>query len=179
MIRFDHHRYDCPSYRDGPEIHEEAFQVQDNYEKIWDKLIISTDFARIDVNLVFDFLHNQAYWCLGIPRDVVERAIHNSLCFGAYFDGKQAGFARVISDYATYAYLSDVFILPEYRNRGFSKRLMETIMAHPKLQGLRRFHLVTRDAHGLYEQFGFSKPVNPEKHMEKIVQSKMLYSSET
>jgi N-acetylglutamate synthase-like GNAT family acetyltransferase len=96
----------------------------------------------------------------------VARSIKHSLCFGVYKSGKQVGFARVITDFATYAYIGDVFVLEEYRGRGLSKRLMQCIMEHPDLQGLRRWSLVTRDAHGLYSQFGFTGLKSPERHME-------------
>ncbi len=107
-----------------------------------------------------------SYWAAGIPREVVERAVRGSLCFGAYLGSQQVGFARVISDGATFAYVSDVFVLSSHRGRGVGKLLMAAIMAHPGLQGLRRWTLATRDAHGLYRQFGFSAPRHPERVME-------------
>ncbi len=119
--------------------------------------------------LCLDVIHEflvQSYWSADIPKELLERAIANSLCFGVYEGARQLGFARVISDYATFAYIADVFIIEEHRGKGLSKRLMETIMSHPKLQGLRRWHLVTRDAHGLYKQYGFSAPTDPARHME-------------
>jgi GNAT superfamily N-acetyltransferase len=130
------------------------------------EFVISTDRARVDLGVVHEFLTN-CYWAKGIPRDVVARSIEHSLCFGVY-DGKgqQVGFARVISDFATYAYLGDVFILDSHRGQGLGKWLMECIMQHPALQGLRRWSLVTRDAHGLYEQFGFTPLAAPERYME-------------
>lgn len=106
------------------------------------------------------------YWAKGIPREVVARSIENSLCFGVYFEAKQVGFARVISDYATYAYIGDVFVLDSHRGRGLGKWLMQCIMQHPRLQRLRRWGLVTQDAHGLYKQFGFTALKAPERHME-------------
>jgi len=127
--------------------------------------LVSTDPARLDRDVIYGFL-SRAYWSEGIPRAVLERAICNSLCFGVYAAGRQVGFARVISDRATYAYIADVFILESHRGRGFSKRLMETIMSHPDLQGLRRWCLGTRDAHGLYAQFGFGPLKMPERNME-------------
>ncbi len=108
----------------------------------------------------------ESYWAQGIPKEIVARAINHSLCFGVYDGNHQIGFARVISDYATYAYLSDVYILEGYRGKGLSKWLMECIMAHPNLQKLRRFSLATKDAHGLYERFGFTALQNPETIME-------------
>lgn len=117
-------------------------------------LEISADRARLDVTMIHEFLR-QSYWAQGIPREVVERSIEHSLCFGAYRDGKQVAFARIITDYATFGYLADVFVVPEERGRGVSKAMLAAIRAHPDLQGLRRWLLATRDAHGLYAQFGF------------------------
>lgn len=125
---------------------------------------LSTDKARLDIDLIHNFLSG-TYWAAGIPRQVVEKAIANSLCFGLYRQQDQVGFARVISDLATFAYLADVFILPEFRGRGLSKWLVREILAHPDLQGLRRFLLATKDAHGLYAQFGFSQFKNPDRLM--------------
>src|SRR5277367_1313379 len=124
---------------------------------------ISTDRARLDLDVIHSFL-TESYWAKGIPRETVARSIENSLCVGVYADGKQVGFARVISDFATYAYLGDVFILEEYRGRGLGKWLMECIMQHPKLQGLRRWTLLTRDAHRLYAGFGFTPLMAPERY---------------
>jgi GNAT superfamily N-acetyltransferase len=115
---------------------------------------ISTDPSRLDLNVIHGFLET-TYWAKGRRRSVVERAIRNSLCFGVYEDGRQIGFARVVSDRAVFAYLMDVFVLPEVQGRGIGKMLMRTILAHPDLQNLRVFLLGTRDAHGLYAQFGF------------------------
>jgi GNAT superfamily N-acetyltransferase len=126
---------------------------------------ISTDLARIDLGTVHEFLTN-SYWARGIPLETVQRSIENSLCFGIYHGDRQIGFARVITDRATFAYLADVFVLPDYRGRGLSKWLMECIIAHPDLQGLRRWMLATQDAHGLYAQYGFSPLKAPERWME-------------
>ena len=126
--------------------------------------IITTDSARFDVHAIHAFL-TSSYWSPGVPLDIVKRAIANSLCFGILKQGQQVGFARVISDKATFAYLADVYVLDGHRGRGLSKRLMTTILAHPDLQGLRRFLLATQDAHGLYRQFGFSELANPERMM--------------
>jgi GNAT superfamily N-acetyltransferase len=125
---------------------------------------VSTDAARLDRDLIFGFLRT-SYWAHNIPRQVVERAIDHSLCFGAYTGNVQAGFARVITDRATFAYLADVFVVPEHRGRGVSKLLMQTILAHPDLQGLRRFLLATQDAHGLYTRFGFKPLTSPEHYL--------------
>jgi GNAT superfamily N-acetyltransferase len=129
------------------------------------EFIISTDRQLIDLDIVHGFL-TECYWSKGIPRDVVARSIENSLCFGVYSEGKQVGFARVISDYATYAYIGDVFVLESFRGRGLGKWLMECIMQHPRLQGLRRWSLVTSDAHGLYAPLGFGPLKKPQNYME-------------
>jgi GNAT superfamily N-acetyltransferase len=123
---------------------------------------ISNDRSRLDVDMIHAFLQT-TYWAKGRPREVVERSLRNSLCFGVYEDGRQIAFARVVSDHAVFAYLMDVFVLPEFRGRGISKTLMRTILAHPDLQGLRFFLLGTRDAHGLYEQFGFEPLAHPDR----------------
>jgi GNAT superfamily N-acetyltransferase len=128
--------------------------------------LISTDPSRLDVDAIHHFLTN-CYWAKGIPREIVVRSIENSLCFGLYHSGQQAGFARVISDFATYAYVGDVFILEAYRGRGMAKRLMECIVSHPSLRGLRRWTLATRDAHSLYAQFGFAPLAAPNRWMER------------
>lgn len=125
---------------------------------------ISTDRSRLDVGLIHDFLRS-SYWAPEIPRAVVEKSIQHSLCFGAFIDGRQAGFARVVTDFATMAYVADVFVVPAHRDRGVSKLLMSAIMQHPDLQGLRRFLLVTRDAHKLYAKFGFEPVTHPEDFM--------------
>ncbi len=127
--------------------------------------IFSIDKEKLDINVIHDFLMN-SYWSKNIPIEIVKRSIENSLCFGVYHQNKQIGFARVISDYTTFGYLADVFILEKHRGKGLSKILMEHIMNHPQLQGLRRFCLGTRDAHKLYEQFGFSVIKSPERFME-------------
>jgi GNAT superfamily N-acetyltransferase len=127
---------------------------------------ISTDKTRVDVDRVHDYLCNQSYWAKGVPRDVVERSIENALVFGAYDGGELVGFARVVTDYAVFAYVGDVFVVPAYRGRGISKQIMAAIRSHPRLQNLRRWSLVTSDAHGLYRQFGFRELASPEKHME-------------
>jgi GNAT superfamily N-acetyltransferase len=137
--------------------------------------LISTESAWLDLDLIHQFLSGHSYWARGIPRDVVARSIVNSVCFGVYAvvntdlaaDRRQVGFARVTTDRATFAYLGDVFILPEHRGRGLSKRLMETILAHPDLQGLRRWLLATADAHALYRKFGFTPLANPDQIMTR------------
>ena len=131
-----------------------------------DDFLVSTDPARLDVDAVHTFL-TSSYWALGIPRAVVERAIAGSICFGLFHGQRQIGFARVVTDRATFAYLADVYVLEEHRGRGLARWLIETVIAHPDLRGLRRFVLVTRDAHGLYEQFGFTPLAKPENYMEK------------
>ena len=130
-------------------------------------LHISTDKDALDVERIHRFLATEAYWSRGIPRETVERAIAGSLCFGGYLDGRQIAFARVITDGATFGYLADVFVLPEYRGHGHARALIAAVMAHPQLQGLRRFNLATSDAHGLYAGFGFTAPARPQNLMEK------------
>ncbi|HKR77924.1 MAG TPA: GNAT family N-acetyltransferase [Rhodanobacter sp.] len=131
-------------------------------------LQVSTDKDRLDIGLIHRFLTAEAYWSRGIPRATVEQAIAGSLCFGGYLDGRQVAFARVVTDGATFGYLADVFVLPEHRGQGHSKALMAVVMAHPQLQGLRRFSLATSDAHGLYVGFGFTAPARPQTLMEKL-----------
>ena len=131
------------------------------------QLLVSTDQTKLDVDAVHAFL-SRAYWCEGVPREIVERALCNSLCFGLYDAGKQVGLARVVTDYTTFAYLCDVYVLESHRARGLGKWLIECVMAHPQLQGLRRFNLVTLDAHQLYAPFGFKPLAAPERHMEMV-----------
>jgi GNAT superfamily N-acetyltransferase len=121
-----------------------------------DAYIISTDKERLDIPYIHNFLSVSSYWAENIPVQTVQRSVDGSICFGVYEAGRQVGFARVVTDGATFAYLADVFIDEQYRGRGLSKWLMETIMSHPNLQGLRRFMLSTKDAHGLYAQYGFT-----------------------
>ena len=130
-------------------------------------LRITTNNRELDIPLVHRFLSEQSSWAKGIPLALVERSIANSLCFGGFLGGNQIAFARVISDYATFANLVDVFVLPEYRGQGYSKVLLAAILAHPQLQGLRRFTLATGDAHGLYAQYGFTAPSYPQSLMER------------
>jgi GNAT superfamily N-acetyltransferase len=129
------------------------------------EFLMSTDKSRLDIDAVHAFL-TRSFWAQEIPREIVARSIEGSLCFGIYQGDRQVGFARVISDFATYAYLADVYVLEEFRGQGLSKWLMECIMQHPDLQGLRRWTLATRDAHGLYSKFGFKPPAYPESLME-------------
>ncbi|UNK41331.1 GNAT family N-acetyltransferase [Luteimonas sp. S4-F44] len=130
-------------------------------------LRISTDKQELDLTLIHRFLSEQAYWSPGIPLETVRRAIAGSLCFGGYVEGaSQVAFARVITDGATFAYLADVFVLDAHRGRGYGKQLVAAIMAHPQLQGLRRFMLATSDAHALYARYGFAAPARPQTLME-------------
>ncbi len=126
---------------------------------------ISTDKERLDFAVIHGYL-TMSYWAAGVPMEVVKRSIEHSLAFGVFKEEQQVGFARIITDYATFAYLGDVFILEPFRGRGLSKWLMEVIVGHPDLQGLRRWMLLTRDAHGLYRQVGFTEPSHPERYME-------------
>lgn len=135
-----------------------------HYEQVHGEYLISTDPARLDVDAIHAFL-SRSYWAEQIPKDTVRASLAGSLCFGVYRGNEQVGLARIITDYATCAYLCDVYIEPGHRRRGLSKRLVEDIRRHPRLQGLKRWCLVTRDAHGLYEQFGF-KRADPGGWME-------------
>lgn len=127
---------------------------------------ISTDKRRLDVTAVHAFLTN-SYWSAGIPIGTVTTAVRNSVCIGAYADRQQVGFARMVTDRATFAYLADVYVLEDHRGKGLSQRLVEGLMSHPELQGLRRMMLATRDAHGLYEKFGFTALAVPGRFMER------------
>jgi GNAT superfamily N-acetyltransferase len=132
-----------------------------------DGYTISTDKSRLDVPVICDFLANSSYWARNVPLSTVQKSIENSLCFGIYDDGdRQVGFARVITDYAVFAYLADVFILEPYRGRGLAKWLIACIVSNPELQDLRRWMLATKDAHGLYAQYGFNPLSKPERFME-------------
>ncbi|SDS94788.1 N-acetylglutamate synthase, GNAT family [Mucilaginibacter mallensis] len=124
---------------------------------------ISTDKSLLDFDMIYNYLSKESYWSKGIPVEKVKESIESSMCFGIYKDDKQIGFARVITDKAIFAYLCDVFILEDFRRLGLSKWLMQTILSHPDLQGLRRWLLATADAHGLYNQFGFTTINNPER----------------
>ena len=130
------------------------------------EFVVSTDPAKLDGAAIHAFL-TRAYWSEQIPREVIECAVRNSLCFGLFDGPTQIGLARVVTDYATFAYLCDVYVLESHRGRGLGKWLVECVMAHPQLQGLRRFNLVTRDAHGLYAPHGFKPLAKPENHMER------------
>lgn len=131
------------------------------------QFVISTDPKKLDLDVIHGAL-TRAYWCEGIPREIVQRSIGGALCFGIYDGPAQIGFARVITDFATYAYLADVFVLESHRGQGLSKWLMECILAHPELQNLRRWSLLTRDAHALYARYGFRTPPVPERYMEMV-----------
>ena len=128
---------------------------------------ISTDPSLLNIELIHDFLSNASYWATGRSLQVVKRSLDNSLSFGIYKGREQVGFARIVTDYATFAWVADVFVLPEHRGRGLAKWLMEVIIAHPRLQGFRRWVLSTKDAHELYERFGFRKLHRPERWMER------------
>ena len=137
------------------------------YEITEGELLISDDKARLDRPLIHRFLSQRSYWAKDAPVEIVERSIEHSLCFGLYKGGRQIGFARAVTDFATFAWLADVFIVEETRGHGYGKKLVAAIVAHPGLQGLRRFMLGTRDAHALYTQYGFAPLKYPERFMEK------------
>jgi GNAT superfamily N-acetyltransferase len=130
-----------------------------------DEYTVSTDPAHLDRNAVYEYLHDEAYWSRGITRETFDRALDNSLNFTALRGSTLAGFARVVTDRATFAWLCDVFVLPAHRGHDVSRRLMDAVMAHPDLAGLRNFLLATRDAHGLYEKFGFAPLAEPRRWM--------------
>jgi GNAT superfamily N-acetyltransferase len=138
------------------------------YERRRGPFLVSTEPGRLDRALVHRFL-TASYWAKGIPPAVVDRSIEGSIPFGLYHWDEQIGFARVVTDRATFAYLADVFVLPERRGAGLGRWLVECVMAHPDLQGLRRFLLATRDAHALYERFGFAPPLRPHSLMERFL----------
>ncbi len=131
------------------------------------ELRITTDRAELDVEAIHRFLSEQSTWARGIPLATVRRSLEASLCFGGFLGREQVAFARVISDFATFANLVDVFVLPAHRGKGYSKAMMRAVLAHPDLQGLRRFTLATSDAHGLYRQFGFTPVAKPQSYMER------------
>lgn len=131
------------------------------------EFLISTDRNRLDREMIHDFLSHRSYWAKGRELEVINRGIDNSLNFGIYRGAQQVGFARVVTDYATFAWLADVFVLEEYRGRGLGKWLVEVILAHPQLQGFRRWALSTKDAHEIYRGFGFNELARPERWMER------------
>jgi len=133
----------------------------------WGAYVISTDNERLNLALIHDFISNQSYWGQGRALETVQRSLDHSLNFGVFKDNQQVGFARVVTDFATFAWVADVFILAEHRGQGLAKWLMETILAHPELQGFRRWVLATKDAHELYRQFGFVELKRPERWMER------------
>lgn len=136
------------------------------YEITKGDVVISDDKTRLDIAVIHAFLSGRSYWAQGVPIEIVERSIRHSLCFGMFREGRQIGFARVVTDFATFAWLADVFIVEEVRGGGYGKKLVAAVVAHPDLQKLRRFMLGTRDAHKLYEQFGFAPLEFPERFME-------------
>jgi len=133
-----------------------------------DGFVISTDRSRLNIEIIHSFLSTQAYWAIGRSLEVVQQAIENSLNFGVFDRSGQIGFARVVTDFATFAWLADVFIIDEYRGHGLGIWLIEVVTSHPQLQGFRRWILATRDAHELYRRFGFSELANPGRYMEKM-----------
>jgi len=138
----------------------------ETYETNENGVSISDDRARLDRALIFDFLRRRSYWAPEITPEIFDRSLENSLCIGVYRGGRQIGFARVVTDFATFAWLADVFIVEEQRGHGFGRKLVAAVLAHPRLQGLRRFLLGTRDAHELYSRFGFKPLAVPERFME-------------
>jgi len=138
------------------------------YEHHRGAFTVSDDPARLDVDAIHDYLAHHSYWAQEIPREVLVKAIESSLCFGLYDGARQIGLARMITDRATFAYLCDVYVHPDYRGQGLGRWLMQCVMEHPDLAGHRRMHLVTRDAHELYRPLGFTEVASPERHMEIV-----------
>jgi len=136
------------------------------YETIINDHLFSSDKTKLQLNVIHTYLSKESYWAQNIPFDIVKKSMKGSICFGIYLKDKQIGYARVVTDHATFGYLADVFILEARRGKGLSKQLMQFIMAHPDLQGLRRMMLATKDAQGLYKQFGFTALAMPERIME-------------
>jgi GNAT superfamily N-acetyltransferase len=144
---------------DGPLVTSSEFARRGPY-------FLSTDPALLDVSLIHAFLSEESYWAPGIPREVVERSLKNSLCFGLFQESRQIGFARVVTDRATFAWLGDVFVIDAFRGQGLGKWMVGALLKHPDLQGLRRVLLGTRDAHSLYAQFGFTPLADPSRFLE-------------
>jgi GNAT superfamily N-acetyltransferase len=136
------------------------------YEKNINTYLFSTDKNKLQLKVIHDYLSKESYWAQNMPLELIKESIAGSICFAIYFNNKQIAYARVITDNATFAYLADVFVLEEHRGKGLSKELMRFILDHPSLKKLRRFMLATRDAHGLYKQFGFNTLAKPETIME-------------
>ena len=132
------------------------------------RFVISTDPARLDLDVIHGYL-TRSYWSPGVSRETVAASLRGSICFGLFDGDEQIGFARVVTDGATFAYLADVFVLESHRGRGLATWFMEVVMAHPDLRGIRRWMLVTADAHGLYRKVGFTEPSKPERIMEKLL----------
>jgi len=145
------------------------------YEVRKNDFLISTDRSLLNLDIIHGYLSKESYWAMNIPRELVEKSIEHSLCFGIYHQQQQVGFGRLITDQATFAYLADVFVLESYRGKGLSKWLMESIHAHPELQGLRRWVLGTRDAHGLYAQFGWAELPEELRHRFMHRQDRKTY----
>jgi GNAT superfamily N-acetyltransferase len=136
-------------------------------ESFHEGYLISDDPRKLDITVIHGYL-SRSYWAENVSREIVERSVENSLCIGIYAStGEQIGFVRLITDYSTFAWICDVFVLENHRGRGLSKAAIQAALAHPRLQSLRRFALATRDAHGLYERFGFTPLAHPENHLER------------
>lgn len=138
-----------------------------SFEELKREYTISTDRSKLNISIIHNYISNESYWGKGRSLEVVKKSIENSLPFGVYYKKEMIGFARVLTDYATFAWVADVFILTKHRSKGLSKWLMETILSHPELQGFRRWVLATKDAHELYRRFGFRELNKPERWMER------------
>jgi GNAT superfamily N-acetyltransferase len=146
---------------------------EEMYQKLQGQYLISTDKSKLDLAVIHDYLCHRSYWAAGRSLKAVKRSIEHSLCFGVHQqDGPQVGFARIVTDYTTFAWLCDLFILESWQNKGLGKWLVKSIQDHPDLQSIRRWLLATRDAHGLYNKYGGFKPINnPNRWMTRIVES--------
>src|SRR3970282_1385839 len=138
-----------------------------SFEELKREYTISTDRSKLNISIIHNYISNESYWGKGRSLEVIKKSIENSLPFGVYYKNEMIGFARVLTDYATFAWVADVFILTKHRSKGLSKWLMETILSHPELQGFRRWVLATKDAHELYRRFGFRELNKPERWMER------------
>ena len=145
-----------------------------SYERLLGTLLVSDDPEKLDTQSIYRYLHDEAYWCRGLPETTFWQSLEHSLSFGAYLEGEQVGYTRVVTDRATFAYLCDVFVFPAYQAQGYGSLLLQGVLAHPDLQNIRRWHLVTKDAQSFYAKFGFEQVI-AEKHLERVISAATLY----